>query len=258
METEIVKTENVNIESLISNGITSKADIAVMEKLFVMRNQLKAEKDKEAFYRALAKFQKETPAIEKTKKVFNKDNKTVRYAYAPLETIIKNVKTPLEENGFSYTLKTKQTDKSLTIICEAHHSAGHTESTELTVAVASTGFMAAIQEIGSAITYAKRYCFCNAFGIVTMDEDVDGAGAEKEDIKENKESQIAPVSESDAERKIYEEYYIMLDVAEKDAIKKEFNILTKQDYYDKIPFESIKTQLNMKKEFLAKMAEEKK
>jgi hypothetical protein len=47
-------------------------------------------------------------------------------------------------------------------------------------------------------------------------------------------------------------------VAEKDAIKKEFNILTKQDYYDKIPFESIKTQLNMKKEFLAKMAEEKK
>ena len=58
--------------------------------------------------------------------------------------------------------------------------------------------------------------------------------------------------------KIYDEYYLALDVAEKDAIKKEFNILTKQDYYDKIPFESIKTQLNMKKEFLAKMAEEKK
>ena len=65
-----------------------------------------------------------------------------------------------------------------------------------------------------------------------------------------------PVEVMTPEKKaIYDEYYIMLDASEKAALKEEFKIVTKQDYYDKIPFESVKTQLNMKKEFIAKMAE---
>lgn len=180
MGTDIVKTENVNIESLISNGITSKADIAVMEKLFAMRNQLKAEKDKEAFYRALAKFQSETPAVAKSKKVKydTKAGGSVDYHYAPLEVIVDTVKSALEKNGFSYTLKTEQTDTKITITCEAHHEAGHTESTKLTVPMSTGDKMNAIQQIGSAITYAKRYTFCNAFGIMTAEDDTDCVEAE--------------------------------------------------------------------------------
>ena len=182
----LVKTDGVNVESLINNGIKSKADIAVMEKLFAMRNQLKAEKDKEAFYRALAKFQSETPAVPKSKAV-KYDTKTggkVDYHYAPIEIIVDTVKGALEKNGFSYTLKTEQTDTKITVTCEAHHESGHTESTSLTVPMSTGEKMNAIQQIGTAITYAKRYTFCNAFGIMTEDEDTDCVEAEI--VKEEK------------------------------------------------------------------------
>ena len=44
--------------------------------------------------------------------------------------------------------------------------------------------MNVIQQIGTAITYAKRYTFCNAFGIMTEDEDTDCVEAEI--VKEEK------------------------------------------------------------------------
>ena len=37
------------------------------------------------------------------------------------------------------------------------------------------GFMNTPQKFASALTYAKRYAFCNAFGILTADEDDDTA-----------------------------------------------------------------------------------
>ena len=257
----LVKTDGVSIESLLQSGITSKADIAVMEKLFTMRNTLKAEKDKEAFYRALANFQSETSAVPKSKPVkYNTQSSgTVDYHYAPIESIVESVKGALEKNGFSYTLKTEQTDTKITVTCEAHHESGHTESTSLTVPMSTGTKMNAIQQIGSAITYAKRYAFCNAFGIMTADEDTDCIEAEIVKPETKQETQKPPLAPlSDADKAIYDEYYLMLDTAEKETMKKEFNIITKQDYYDKVPFESIKIQLKMKKEVLAKMAEDKK
>ena len=40
--------------------------------------------------------------------------------------------------------------------------------------------MSAPQKFASAMTFAKRYAFCNAFGILTSDEDVDANGSEDE------------------------------------------------------------------------------
>ena len=56
--------------------------------------------------------------------------------------------------------------------------------------------MSAIQRRGSSNTYAKRYAFCNGFGIMTADEDTDGNGkgtaSEKTELKEKKESEEDP------------------------------------------------------------------
>ena len=172
----------VNPEALIAKGIENNLSVEGMQKLLDMRAQLKAEYAKEEYYKALAKFQKECPAIEKKKIVKDKFGKEV-YKYAPLEDIIAQVKDPLEANGFSYTHKMHQTKDEVTVICETHHVAGHTESTEITVPAVTSGYMSAVQNIGSATTYGKRYTFCNAWGIMTGDEDTDGADSPGDDKK---------------------------------------------------------------------------
>jgi hypothetical protein len=160
----------INMESLMSMAVT-QGGIETLERLMVIRREMKAEYVKERYFLALANFQKECPTIKRTKPVKNKD-KTVKYCYAPLESIVEQVKNVLQENGFSYTLKPTQTKDELTMTCEAHHILGHTELTKMTVPIGSD-YMTAQQQVGAALTFAKRYAFCDAFGIMTGDEDTD-------------------------------------------------------------------------------------
>jgi len=57
-----------------------------------------------------------------------------------------------------------------------HHDAGHEEESSFSVPIDTESFMNAPQKVGSARTFAMRYAYCNAFGILTSDED-DDAGA---------------------------------------------------------------------------------
>ncbi len=59
--------------------------------------------------------------------------------------------------------------------CHIHHSLGHTEATSFTVPIDPEDRMKAAQRVASSLTYAKRYAFCNGFGIMTGDEDDDAA-----------------------------------------------------------------------------------
>lgn len=163
----------IDMESLMAMAVT-KGGIETLEKLMTMRRELKAEYAKEQYYISLAKFQNEISTIPKTKPVKNSNGK-VLYMYAPLDVIVLHVKDALEKNGFSYDIGTKQTEKNVTAITYAHHRFGHTVSTGFTVTLATGGIISAAQQEGSALTYAKRYSFCNAFGILSGDEDTDHA-----------------------------------------------------------------------------------
>lgn len=163
-------------EDLIARAIDKGVDVATMERLLAMRAQLRAEAAREAYYSALSAFQKECPAVVKSKVVNDKYGK-FRYRYAPLEEILKQVGPLLSAHGFSYTLDTEQANGQLTAICRTHHIGGHSESTKISVPV-SGDFMSAQQLVGSARTYACRYAFCGGFGIMTADEDDDGRGSE--------------------------------------------------------------------------------
>lgn len=175
--TQDPKTALMEVESadaattLIARAIDKSVPIETMERLLAMRRELKAEAAREAFYLALAAFQSECPVIEKHKAVAGRDGKT-RYHYAPLEDIVSQVKEILYKHGFSYTMHTEQKEGELTGICRAHHISGHTEETQLVVPVGSE-YMTKQQMVGAARTYATRYAFCNAFGILTGDEDND-------------------------------------------------------------------------------------
>jgi len=176
MENEIVKQDN-SVDILISEGLKNNANIEVMERLFALAKESNAIRAKREFFFALSKFQKEIPTIAKNKAVKSKDG-VVKYHYAPLEEIVEQVKAGLEENGFSYTLKTKQENNRMTVFCEAHHVGGHTEVTDITVPIGSD-YMSAQQQVGAALTFAKRYAFCDAFGLMTGDEDTDAVETEE-------------------------------------------------------------------------------
>ena len=181
-EKGLVKHENnittVDPELLLLKAIEKGLPVETMEKLLVMRRELRAEAAKDDYFIALSKFQKICPVIIKGRDVYDKDGK-LRYRFAPLDVIIDQVKDALEICGFSYIIKTQQTETTVKAICEAHHISGHSESTDFTVPIDPKAYMNAAQKVASALTYSKRYAFCDAFGILTGDEDIDGNGSDK-------------------------------------------------------------------------------
>lgn len=168
------KTENkeFSIEKLLTQAVEAKVDVGTMEKLLAMRKELREEWAREQFFAALSELQSRLPILKKTKAVTNKD-KSIRYKYTPLEEIIKQTKDLIKEMGFSYVIDSEVKENSVKAICKVVHKFGHTETTSFEVPVDKDSFMNAQQKFASALTYAKRYAFCNAFGILTADEDDD-------------------------------------------------------------------------------------
>jgi len=170
----VAPVETFNVEALISKAIEQGTPVDTMERILAMRRELKAEFAKESFDKAMAKFQSECPVIKKTKEVKTKAG-IVAYRYAPIDSIVDQVKEPLQANGFSYSTNMVMLDSGVKVSVRVTHSAGHSETTEMTVPLGNkTDIMSASQVVAAAQTFAKRYAFCNAFGILTGDEDNDG------------------------------------------------------------------------------------
>lgn len=168
----------ISAESLIAQAIQNNIPVETMERLLAMRKDIKAEHAKEEYDRAMAAFQSECPVIKKTKNV--KTNSGAKaYSYAPIEVIVTQVKDILKKHGFSYStnmdiIENGQTKIKATV--KVVHEAGHSEETSMIVPLGTkTGVMSDTQVFAAAQTFAKRYAFCNAFGILTGDEDIDGA-----------------------------------------------------------------------------------
>ena len=169
----------VSVEQFISSAIETKVPVETMERLFALRKEVKAEAAKEAFIVAMSTFQAKCPIIKKNKDVLNKDKSTLRYSYASLDSIVSQVKEILGANGLSYSTQVKNETGFLTAICTVTHILGHSESSDFKIPIDTEGFMTAPQKYASALTFAKRYAFCNALGILTGEDDADANNVDK-------------------------------------------------------------------------------
>ena len=171
----IVESKNtpaVSIEAVIQQAIDKNVPVETMEKLLGMRRELKAEFAKEQFDKAMADFQSECPVIKKSKAGGQTDAGVVAYKYAPLEVIVSQVKDLIHKHGFSYAIQTETSKEMVKAICIVKHMAGHSESSNMEVPLGTkTQVMSNTQVVAAALTFAKRYAFCNGFGILTGDED---------------------------------------------------------------------------------------
>ncbi len=177
--TKVKKNKN-EVGDLISQAIAQSVPVETLEKLFALREKVKAEQAREAFVSALSGFQSICPIIQKTKKVMNKDGATIRYQYAPIDSIVDQIKKPLAQYSLSYTWTVKNEPELITAICKITHSLGHSEESSFQIPVDKEGYMTAPQKVASALTFAKRYSLCNALGISTGDEDTDATDVGKE------------------------------------------------------------------------------
>lgn len=183
-----------SVEGMITLAIEKGATVETLERLMAIRREVRAEQAKAEFDRALAAFQGECPTIQKTAKVMNKDGKTVRYQYAPLDAIIHQVKGLLQKHGFSYSVDAKAELKQVTAVCKLSHLSGHSETGEFAVPIDSDAYMNPAQRVASALTFAKRYAFCNKCGIMTgdLDDDSEGSHEPKAPKTDNDNSRQAP------------------------------------------------------------------
>lgn len=168
------RPQEFNLERIFNLAIEKQGAAETLERLMAIRREMNAEAAKRAFDMALTQFQAECPVINKSKAVMNKDGRSVRYHFAPLDSIVKQVRPLLDKHGFSYRITTATKDNKVKVICIASHTGGHAESSEFESPIDPQAFMNEQQKFAAALTYAKRYAFCNAFGILTGDEDLDG------------------------------------------------------------------------------------
>lgn len=177
--------QNVDIEGMLFKAIDSGVPVETMERLLAMRDKIMADQAKSDFFQALARFQADCPPIRKERAVKSKSGE-VRYSYASLDDIVKQVGPVLRSNNLSFTIDTVPGDGFLTAITTVHHINGHSESSSFMVPIDRDSFMNDAQKSGSANAYAKRYSFCNALGILTSDQDDDaqslGNGIDPKDI----------------------------------------------------------------------------
>ncbi len=127
---------------------------------------------------AFLEVQKAIPAIKRTETAHipTKGGGSYAYEYADLYTVLKLITPILNKNGFILTQPTKLVDGKQVLETNLIHVSGYMHKGEIILPDFSTQEMRA-QELGSLITYFRRYSLVSILGINIENEDDDGAAA---------------------------------------------------------------------------------
>lgn len=142
---------------------------------------------------ALAAFQAELPRIGKANIArVRSDKGNYEYTYADLSDISAKVLPLLARHGMSFSAKPTLFDGKFVLQYTLRHVEGESDTGYYPLTASGTP-----QQVGSAITYARRYALSAVTGIVP-DEDDDGAAAEQahaQPPQRQQESQHRPAHE---------------------------------------------------------------
>ena len=166
------------VDRLLATAVANDISVDALEKLLGLHERMQATAARAAYAEALSAFQADCPVIPKTKSA-NAGNYS--YKYAPLDVIVSTVGPILRAHGLSYRFDTAfeatEYGQAQVVRCIVQHRDGHSEASEFRTPTDAGARMNDMQKSASAQTYAKRYAFCNALGILTGDEDNDGHGS---------------------------------------------------------------------------------
>jgi hypothetical protein len=168
---------------------------------------------------ALAKAQPNFGHIERSKTVqVRTDKGTYSFAYAPLEEIISATRGSLNQHGLALVHPIESTDTHIVCGARLQHASG--QYMESTITVPRPVKM---QELGSCLTYIKRYCTQGVLGVQADDDDdanaADGNAITQQATKEQR-PRAKPGTYSKKEEpheKVKQEKLAALEAAGKEA-----------------------------------------
>ncbi len=182
-QTQIIPADSSAV-ALIREAIAAKADPAQLRELLAVRREWEGDEARKAYNAAIAEFQHVAPIVAKT-------NHGEKSDYAAMDTIWRQIRPLSTGLGLAVTWRICEIKPPLVekgdAIChlegELRHKLGHTERLAMDLPIPGViltrdgrAVTNVAQQMGSAITYAKRYATCAALGIVTGEDD-DGNGA---------------------------------------------------------------------------------
>lgn len=160
------------LDAAIQRGIDAQG-IAALAEMFNAMDVRRAQRE---FTVAMLAFQNDLPPVVKNQAVEFPTRRGGSFSsrFAPLPDIIKIAKPYLDKHGFAYTFTTKSDAKQMAVSCHVSHVGGHSQDTEFTIPIDPEPKLSVAHAAASASTFAVRYAFCLAFGIVTAMPDDDG------------------------------------------------------------------------------------
>jgi hypothetical protein len=146
------------------------ADIEKIRQLWELQKEFEANEARKAFDAAMAEFKLETITILRDKINTQYDSR-----YASLGNLVGTVTPFLSRHGLSASWDIDQAN-GIKVSCAVTHKLGGSKSVSMVVPPDKSGSKNPIQEIKSAITYAKACTFESACGLASTDANADDDG----------------------------------------------------------------------------------
>lgn len=156
---------------------------------------------------AMAMFQANLPSITKDEKATVKSDKgNYSYGYAGLDTVSEKVLRELGKLGVSWRCRPTIDESGKFVLAYRLKHVAEGEETGVWPLQGGTP-----QQIGSAITYARRYALMAVTGVFPSNEDDDGAAASSAPVHDDWEA-AKPATEQQA--KLFDDYLARIKGAE--------------------------------------------
>lgn len=165
---------NIDPQALIQAAVEKGAGIETLERLVALAKDVQAERAREAWYGAMAEFQRDCPPIRKTEtaSIQTRTGGSYRYTYAPLDEIMRVIGPVMGPLGLSVSYRVRHEKDQVIAACRVSHEMGHHEESGEVAMPVLTGDMGAnpAQRIGIASSYAKRYALLAIIGLAPEDD----------------------------------------------------------------------------------------
>lgn len=177
VERNEISAAPITLMSLIEMAARRGASLDEMQQLFEFKLRIEADEARKAFIAAMTAFKANAIAVTK-----DKENKQYSSRYTSLGNLVQTVTPYLSENGLSVRWDIDQS-AGIKVTCIITHAMGHSENVSLTCSPDKSDAKNPIQEIKSAITYAKGCTFESICGLASVDpiadDDGNSAGARR-------------------------------------------------------------------------------
>ena len=193
--------EDTSIMGMLATAVKDpEFDADKLEKLIQLKNQVDAVEAKKAFNDAMYLFHQDPPIIKKDKPVYGKDrSKGPQYFHADFGDALRLIRPLLLKVGIVATWSSEPMGNGETrVTCMLRHKLGHEEMSTMSGTPETGGSKNAIQGVGSADSYLRRYTLLSVTGLVAEGEDNDGQGGQQLDGPISEEMLAKLVEEAEA------------------------------------------------------------